>query len=140
MTIKRIVLFSFVVLLSTAHLATQEKINKKSAKAKKSKTPSKIVSFKDDVVPIIKTYCMSCHAEEKMSPSELDMDTYEQIMKGGKHGVVIVPGKADSSFIIQKISQTPPFGDPMPMKRKTPFPEDTLKILKTWINQGAKDN
>jgi hypothetical protein len=75
-----------------------------------------------------------------MNPSELYLDTYENIVAGGKHGKPIVLSKADSSFLIQKISAKPPFGDPMPMKRKTPFPEDTLKMLRKWIDQGAKNN
>jgi hypothetical protein len=75
-----------------------------------------------------------------MNPSELYLDTHDGIMGGGKHGKAIIAGKPDSSNLIKKINLKPPFGDPMPMKRKTAFPEDTLKMLKTWIEQGAKNN
>ena len=138
MSIKNLIVLFVAMMLGITTLIGQEKGTKKSSKAKKSKPQT--VSFKNDVFPIIKMYCMSCHAEEKMSPSELDMDTYDQIMKGGKHGPAIIPGHADSSLIIKKLGLTPPFGDPMPMKRKEPFSDDTLKIIKKWIDQGAKDN
>lgn len=98
------------------------------------------VSYKKDILPIIKYYCLPCHTEDQMNPSQLYLDTYENMMGGGKHGKPILAGKPDSSFILQKLSPKPPFGDPMPMKRKTPFPQDTIKIIRKWIEQGAKNN
>ena len=125
-----------------AQTQTAKSAKKKTTKASAKPPVAKLanVSFAKHVAPIIHTYCMPCHAEEKMSPSELYLDSYDQLMQGGKHGASIVAGKADSSSFIRKISMKPPFGDPMPLKRKKPFPKDTLDILKAWINQGAKNN
>jgi hypothetical protein len=75
-----------------------------------------------------------------MNPSELFMESYADIMKGGKHGSPVIPGKADSSLMIKKLVPPPPFGDPMPMKRKTSLSADTIEVIKRWINQGAKNN
>ncbi|MBI3766634.1 MAG: hypothetical protein HY277_09080, partial [Ignavibacteriales bacterium] len=97
-------------------------------------------SYKKDVYPIFKKYCLPCHTEDQMNPSQLYLDNYDDMMKGGKHGCPIAPGQPDSSFMVKKLGSEPPFGDPMPYKRKTPFPEDTLSILKKWIAQGAKNN
>jgi hypothetical protein len=115
--------------------------------AKRNPTPkpavkpaSKTVSYKTDVAPILKKYCLPCHTEDQMNPSELYLDSYENILGAGKHGKSVLPGNPDSSNLIRKISLTPPFGDPMPMKRKVPFPDDTLKTLVLWIQQGAKNN
>lgn len=113
---------------------------KKKSKKETTKAKGATVSFKNDVFPLIKKYCMPCHAEEQMNPSELYMDSYETIMDGGKHGTPIVPGKADSSLIIQKLSEKPPFGDRMPLKAKEPLPDEVVKIFTEWINQGAKKN
>lgn len=99
-----------------------------------------VVSYKKDIVPIFKTYCLPCHTEDQMNPSELYFESYDQLMKGGKHGPPVVPGNPDSSLLVRKISFKPPFGDPMPLKVKTPFCADTLDILKKWIAQGAKNN
>jgi len=133
-----IVLVVAVLTVGLALLFAQEKSEKKSKHSKKPKV--EIISYKRDVFPIIKKYCLPCHAEEQMNPSGLDLDSYEDMIKGGKHGPPVIGGNVDSSLVIRKISATPPFGDPMPMKRKTPFPADTLKIIKKWIEQGAKDN
>ena len=127
----------FVVLICFAGAQGQlkaKKRNKASAKA------ARVVSFKKDVVPIIRTYCLPCHTEDQMNPSELYLDTYENIMQGGKHGKPIVPSNPDSSFMIQKLGLKPPFGDPMPLKRKSPIAQDTVDILRNWIGQGAKNN
>ncbi len=107
---------------------------------KESNGKQKDVSYKKTVAPIFKKYCLPCHTEDNMNPSELYLDSYDDIMKGGKHGIPIRAGKPDSSFIVQKLGPKPPFGDPMPYKFKRPFPEDTLAILAKWIEQGAKNN
>lgn len=109
-------------------------------RAPKPKPAVKIVSFKSDVAPVLTKYCLPCHTEEMMNPSELYLDSYANLSAGGKHGKSFVAGQPDSSLLMQKLSLKPPFGDPMPMKRKTPFPDDTLKILREWIVQGAKNN
>jgi hypothetical protein len=100
----------------------------------------KAVSYKTQVVPILKQSCLPCHTEDQMNPSELYLDTYAGIMQGGKHGPAVLAGKPDSSLLIRKLAPKPPFGDPMPLKRKTPLGADTLKLLKRWIQEGAKRN
>ena len=114
--------------------AADQKANRKQ-KAKASQ-----VTFKKDVFPIIKKYCLPCHTEDQMNPSELYLDRYENMMHGGKHGKPVNLQKPDSSLILLKLGPQPPFGDRMPYKAKSPISDDTLKILKKWIGQGAKNN
>jgi len=128
-----------LALMASGVQKTQTRDVKKPAGKKAKETPPQI-SYRKDIRPIVKKYCLPCHSEDEMNPSELYLDTYENIAKGGKHGKPIVPGNADTSLIVLKLSGKPPIGDPMPLKRKTPFPQDTLQIIKTWINQGAKNN
>lgn len=112
----------------------------KSKNSGKKKTKTSVVSFKKQVFPIIKQNCLPCHTADQMNPSELYLETYADLMKGGKHGSPIIAGKADSSLFIKKLAAEPPFGDPMPMRRKTLISADTVNILKKWITQGAKNN
>jgi len=98
------------------------------------------ISYKKDIVPIFKKYCLPCHTEDEMNPSQLYLESYSELMDGGKHGPPIVPGRSDTSMLLKKISSTPPFGDPMPYKFKRQFPVDTLTMLGKWIDQGAKNN
>ena len=107
---------------------------------KNTRKPAPVVSFKMNIAPILKTYCLPCHTEDQLNPSELYLDSYENLMKGGKHGRPLVPGAPDSSLILMKLGPKPPFGDPMPLKRKVPIPGDTLAIIRKWISEGAKNN
>jgi len=111
------------------------------------KTPKEI-SFKNDVFPVIKKHCLPCHAEENFNPSELSLDSYEQLMAGGEHGVPVVPGKSQESLIIKKLGEEPPFGDRMPLHTKQQIKagkvkwltEEEVKIIAGWIDRGAKNN
>jgi hypothetical protein len=94
------------------------------------------VSFMNQVVPFFLNYgCDGCHGGN----GGLEVQTVAQLLQGGLHGPAIVADKADSSLMVKKLSASPPFGDRMP--RGGPYLSDsTIQILKTWINQGAKDN
>jgi V8-like Glu-specific endopeptidase len=104
------------------------------------------LSFKDDVTPILKKHCLPCHAEENFNPSELSLDSYDNLMAGGKHGSPVVPGKASESIIVQKVGSNPPFGDQMPLVRKKNaakpdrLTDQEIETIKEWINQGANNN
>jgi uncharacterized membrane protein len=106
-----------------------------------SKTkPSGEVSYSKDVAPVLDKFCTTCHSSEEDHPSQLFMDSYESLMKGGKHGAPIVSGNSKESLLSQKMSEEPPFGKMMPPPRKPrPTPEQTALIM-TWIDQGAKKN
>lgn len=103
------------------------------------------VSFKNDVTPVIQKYCLPCHAEDNYNPSELSLDTYDQLMTGGKHGSPVVAGKSGESILVKKLHADPPFGKPMPLKRRSQpeqqwVPDDLQKVIADWIDQGAKNN
>ena len=123
-------------------------VGQESGSRKQQQNANDTVSYKTEVVPIIKKYCLPCHAEESYNPSELSLDTYESLMKGGKHGVPIAPGQPEESILIKKLSPDPPFGDPMPLnvrRRKTPgqqkkLTEEEVRLIVKWISQGAKNN
>jgi hypothetical protein len=103
-------------------------------------TSASEVSFSKDVAPVLDKFCATCHSSEEDHPSQLFMDSYETLMKGGKHGKAIVQGNAKESLLSQKMSDDPPFGKMMPPPRKPrPTPEQVALIL-AWIDQGAKKN
>jgi hypothetical protein len=95
-------------------------------------------TYTNDVAPIVKTYCLSCHSSDEDNPSELYMDDYKSLMKGGKHGVPVIAGKPDSSSMYFKLLADPPFGKQMPRGHKKITPE-AVQIIHDWIEQGAKE-
>lgn len=106
------------------------------------------LSFKNDVFPVIDTHCLPCHSEDDFNPSELSLDTYDLMMKGGKNGTLVVAGKAKESLLTKKLGEAPPFGERMPLNKKKVISEgkakylseSELKIITEWIDQGAKNN
>ena len=98
----------------------------------------KIYTFEKDIAPIVGKYCMSCHGSDTMNKSDLYMDDYQTLMKGGKHGVPVVPGKPDKSLMYRKLLPDPPFGKQMPRGHKKITPE-AVQIIHDWIAEGAKE-
>ena len=94
------------------------------------------VSFAAQVSPIFQHYgCYGCHG----GSGGLFVTSVAQLLRGGDHGPAVVPGKADTSNLVRKLSVSAPFGDRMP--QGGPYlPDSTLQVIKLWINQGAKDN
>jgi branched-chain amino acid transport system substrate-binding protein len=64
----------------------------------------------------------------------LVMDRYEAVMKGGDHGPMVVPGKADSSLMLKmlegKVQPLMPFG-------ADPLPPAAIATIRAWIDGGA---
>ncbi len=117
---------------ATTIVAAQDSTNSKS---------SREVSYSKEVAPILEKFCNTCHNEDEDHPSLLYMDSYDQLMKGGKHGIAVQPGNGKESLVIQKMSTDPPFGKVMPPPDKTrrPTPEQ-IDLIRLWIDQGAKKN
>ncbi len=90
-----------------------------------------------DVLPTLLLRCAICHGHQRQQ-AELDIRGVAALLKGGKSGPAIVPGKPDESLLIQKIraGEMPP--------RKTlafysvrPVTDLELATLEKWIAAGA---
>lgn len=131
----------FLVMVDSS-FSQDEQSNKPS---KKNVVP---LSFKKDVFPIIEKSCLPCHAADNFNKSELSLDDYETIKAGGEHGPVWVAGKSEESLLVQKLKETPPFGERMPMNSKKKIAagkakwltEEEIKTIAKWIDEGARNN
>ncbi len=116
--------------------------------AVRAEKAGKAISFSRDVYPIIKQHCLPCHAEDNFNPSELSLDTYDDLIQGGKHGSPVKAGNAKESLLIKKLGADPPFGDRMPLNTKEKIregkakylSEQEIKLIATWIDEGGKKN
>ncbi|MBF0623775.1 MAG: hypothetical protein HQL82_03105 [Magnetococcales bacterium] len=97
------------------------------------------ISFADDVYPILHYRCLGCHQTggPGTEQSGLNLETYEGVMKGTKHGQVVIPGSADGSSLIRLVTGDAAIRMPHNQKRLTSCEIDTLR---RWILQGAKNN
>jgi mono/diheme cytochrome c family protein len=89
------------------------------------------LTFEKDIRPILKTNCFQCHGEDKELKGKLDVRLRRFLMKGGKSGPAIVPGKAHDSALFDAVNS----GD-MP-KGKKKLPAKDIATIEKWIAQGA---
>jgi hypothetical protein len=111
---------------------------------------SKEVSFSKDVKPIITDRCLECHdgKGEGSEESGLVLITYDDLMRGTKFGQVVVPGDSESSTLYRlishkadpKIHMPPHTKDTLASKIKKSLSDEQVATIKTWIDQGAKNN
>lgn len=101
--------------------------------------PADQVVYADIVAPILERRCVSCHKEGK-AKGKFRMDTYELLVKGGKEGPGIEPGKADESNIIVRVNLPEDDDEHMPPEGKPDIEEAEVLVLKWWINNGADPN
>ena len=93
---------------------------------------SAALTYEKDIRPILKTHCFQCHGEEAEHKGKLDVRLARFLLKGGKSGPAIVPGKSQDSKLVKLVSE----GEmPKGKKHLTPTEIDTITA---WINQGAK--
>ena len=88
-----------------------------------------------EVRTILAHNCYSCHGPSKVK-GELRLDSYEQLMKGGEHGVVVVAGKPEDSELIRRITLPTGHKEAMPTKGKR-LTDQEVATLRFWIEQGA---
>jgi hypothetical protein len=90
------------------------------------------VSFAQDVRPILQASCEICHGD--MRTSGLDLRTRDTALKGGNHGVAIVPGSAEQSRLYRRIAG---LEQPSMPKEGQPLSAQQVALIKAWIDQGA---
>jgi len=92
--------------------------------------------YSKHIHPIFDSNCVSCHGESKVQGG-LRLDSYVELMKGGKDGVVIVASKPASSILFQRITLPTDNKLFMPAEGHPPLSAEEIHWIKTWIEQGA---
>ena len=105
--------------------------------ASSSATESETIVTQHDVLPYLYTRCVVCHGARRQE-AELDLRTVESILKGGKSGPIVVPGRPAESLILNRIhaKDMPP---PKELIRAgvRPMESSEINLLAKWIEQGA---
>ncbi|MBI3408293.1 MAG: PSD1 domain-containing protein [Planctomycetes bacterium] len=92
-----------------------------------------------DVIPIVLRHCAVCHGLHRKE-ANLDLRTKVAMLRGGKSGPAIVPGKPDESLVIKKVlaGQMPPRDRLVEVSVK-PIDPDEIDTLARWIAAGAPE-
>lgn len=96
------------------------------------KMPPKI-TYEDDVKPILRQKCFSCHNPDKKS-GDLDLTNYTSLMQGGGSGAVIEAGDSAASYLYMLVThQSEPYMPPESPK----LPDDMVETFRKWIDGGV---
>ena len=101
------------------------------------KTDDGKISFKETIQPILQDHCRRCHDANKKK-GNLDLMTYDGIMKGGNRGPAVIPGDPDNSQLVGSVEKTK---EPhMPPRIFPALTLDRIQAIRTWISEGATNN
>lgn len=84
------------------------------------------------VRPVLARNCFACHTNSALGG--LRLDSREGLLKGGKSGPAIVPGKASESLLIAAVQRTHPR---LKMPPQGSLQTDEIADLKQWVDEGA---
>jgi uncharacterized membrane protein len=105
-----------------------------------SATPAPSATFfAARVAPIFENKCSNCHNTEKRK-GKLRLDSFENVMRGGKDGIVVKPGDPKHSELFRRINLSPDEKDFMPTDGKPPLTASEVKVIELWIASGASSS
>jgi hypothetical protein len=91
--------------------------------------------YTKDIAPLLATYCNGCHNGADRE-GKLSLEKYDELLKGGAGGVVVVPGQPSLSRLLLLVEAReqpvmPPEGNEAPKSEE-------VALLRRWIEAGAK--
>jgi mono/diheme cytochrome c family protein len=89
--------------------------------------------YAEAIQPIFDQSCTKCHSGDAPKGG-LSLKTYDDLMKGGKDGAVVIAGDAQGSMLVQLVSD----GN-MP-KNAPPLPQAEIDTISAWIDAGATND
>lgn len=97
---------------------------------------SEKIDFSRQIKPILENHCYKCHGLEKPK-SHFRLTSREEALKGGEHGVDILPGNSTNSPLIHYVTRLVPDMEMPPEGRGNPLSKEEVSFLRAWIDQGV---
>ena len=94
------------------------------------------VTFQDHVLPLIENHCSKCHNPDRLK-GDLDLTSFNGLMKGGGSGMAVVPGNPEGSKLWKSITHAE---EPTMPPNKAKLPEKELEVFRKWIAGGLLQN
>ncbi len=98
--------------------------------------PKSKVDFNTQVKPIFNKKCIACHGGVRQKADYSLLFRSEALAKAKSGKYAIIPGNAEGSELIKRITTTDP-DMRMPYKHEA-LTKEEIDILKKWINEGAE--
>jgi hypothetical protein len=96
------------------------------------------VDFNRDVRPILSKNCFACHGQDDgHRAAKLRLDRRETALLPRKRGAAVVPGSADKSLLVARVTAEDESERMPPMQSGNALTSAQIATLKRWIDQGA---
>ncbi len=103
-------------------------------------TRDRPVSYAREVAPVLEARCVACHNAASLQ-GKLSLEGRPAMLKGGKRGPSLVPGRADQSPLFRMGGhRAEPVMPPIDKPDYAPFTPAELGLLQLWIDAGAPDD
>ncbi len=96
----------------------------------------KTINYTEDVEPIFRARCYSCHAGEAQEAG-LRLDLRDRALQGGDSGAAVVPGDAQRSPLLLRVAGVGDLERMPPEGEGRPLSDEEVGRLRAWIEQGA---
>ena len=97
-------------------------------------------TYWQEVRPLFRKHCTVCHSTRNLKEPDvsggLALDTYEAVKKGAETPVLHPGNSADSRLVKLLVTTNPKRRMPLDAP---PLPDDTIALVKRWIDTGAKE-
>lgn len=83
--------------------------------------------------PLLVDNCFECHSDKKQKGG-LRLDSLAALLKGGKNGLVVTPGKPETSKLITAVLYK---DEDLQMPPDDPLKPEQVKLLIEWVKMGT---
>jgi len=91
--------------------------------------------YSHDIRPLFDAKCVSCHSGDN-APKYLKLDSWENLIAGGRHGGAIIPYDGKESQAIRLMTRTNAPPHPAELEADT-LSTAEIDVLRQWIDDGA---
>lgn len=97
------------------------------------------ISYEKQIAPLFETYCLDCHGDTD-ADGEFRLDTFANLLVGGKTGKALVAGKSGESLMVKFLegkSDREGKNKFMPPGKRDKLKPEEIALIKAWIDAGA---
>ena len=94
--------------------------------------------FNRDIRPILSENCFHCHGQDAARrKADLRLDTFEGATAVLEDGPALVPGKPESSALLQRMASHDPDEQMPPPESNRKVTPEQIALVRQWITEGA---
>ncbi|QDU59961.1 WD domain, G-beta repeat [Planctomycetes bacterium Pan216] len=106
-----------------------------SALGEEKKTSAGPPNFQDDIKPILREHCLSCHGDDTQEAG-INLQSFQALMRGGSAGKIVVAGRASQSILFKAITNEDENARMPPSS--PPLADAKIELIHKWIDSGLR--